>query len=854
MNRRRNVRPLLLERLEDRTLLSTYTVNGLGDAGSGSGLAGDLRYCVNRANANPGSTIQFGVTGAINLGSGLTISSNLTITGPGASSVAVKGGGSSSNFSVFTVNSGVTASISGLTISNGNAPNGGGVYNAGSLTLTDDTLSGNSAQYGGGVYNGHGTATLTNDTLSGNSAQSDGGGVYNGHGTATLTNDTLPGNLARYGGGVYNSGTATLTNDTLSGNSAQSDGGGVYNGHGTATLTNDTLSGNSAQSDGGGVYNGHGTATLTNDTLSGNSAQSEGGGVCNYGTATLTNDTLSGNSAIYGGGVCTFDGTATLTNDTLSGNSAQSEGGGVCNYGTATLTNDTLSGNSAQCGGGVTNSGTATLTNDTLSGNSAQSGGGVCTFHGTATLTNDTLSGNSAQCGGGVTNSGTATLTNDTLSGNSAIYGGGVYNYSYSSTATLTNDTLSGNSAQSGGGVCTFHGTATLNNTVVANSPSGGDIYGSVSGSNNLIDASTAGGLTNGVNGNIVGVNPLLASLGNYGGPTQTMPPLPGSRVIGAGSTVLIPAGITTDQRGEPRIVNGKVDIGAVQSQGSTFNPAPAPQPYKLVKEDELVPVTKLVKVTELVPVVKQVKVTELVKVKNKLVKQIKLVDETKLVKETKPIKETKLYLSRRRMRRFHESRIVLQLSGRKQAVILIVTSRKEEHHGLVSRAVDRGRATRRQRGTVLSSQPPNSRKDARALVVAHRAHASACGQGCRSQSGHRPAIRGRVSAGGLGRLAAVESQSPGERDGRLSRVDPRLLREATSHDHRRGVRTHLSTDRVAPRAQPGAQVPQGSGPEVLPGPCDPRAAKKKLGRARCRPSRFSRNRTEATLGRRPSR
>ena len=124
-------------------------------------------------------------------------------------------------------------------------------------------------------------------------------------------------------------------------------------------------------------------------------------------------------------------------------------------------------------------------------------------------------------------------------------------------------------------------------------------------------------------------------------------------------------------------------------------------------------------------------------------------------------------------MRRFHESRIVLQLSGRKQAVILIVTSRKEEHHGLVSRAVDRGRATRRQRGTVLSSQPPNSRKDARALVVAHRAHASACGQGCRSQSGHRPAIRGRVSAGGLGRLAAVESQSPGERDGRLSRVDP---------------------------------------------------------------------------------
>ena len=49
------------------------------------------------------------------------------------------------------------------------------------------------------------------------------------------------------------------------------------------------------------------------------------------------------------------------------------------------------------------------------------------------------------------------------------------------------------------------------------------------------------------------------------------MPPLPGSPAIGAGSTALIPSGITTDQRGEPRIVNGTVDIGAVESQGYTL-------------------------------------------------------------------------------------------------------------------------------------------------------------------------------------------------------------------------------------------------------------------------------------------
>ena len=608
MNRRRNVRPLLLERLEDRTLLSTYTVNGLGDAGSGLGLAGDLRYCVNLANANPGSTIQFGVTGAINLGSGLTISSNLTITGPGASSVAVKGGGSSSNFSVFTVNnSGVTASISGLTISNGNASFGGGVNNAGNLTLTNDRISGNSAQDGAGVYNS-GTATLTNDTISGNSASYYGGGVCNDyHGTATLTNDTISGNSASYyGGGVCNdySGTATLTNDTISGNSAY-DGGGVDN-DGTVALTNVTLSGNSAQYGGGVCNDYHGTATLTNDTISGNSAY-DGGGVYNYyGTATLINDTLSGNSAYgSGGGLYNYSGTATLTNDTISGNSASYYGGGVYNdyHGTVTLTNDTISGNSASYyGGGVCNdySGRATLTNDTISGNSADSVGGGVDNDGTATLTNVTLSGNSAYDGGGVCNDyhGTATLTNDTLSGNSAQYGGGVYNYY--GTATLINDTLSGNSAyerrrplqlrhdvtlsgnwsstDKSGGIYNDSGPVELYNTIVAGNYYGssgsipGDVVGTLDPSSayNLIGTGGSGGLTN-TNGNQVGVsNPGLAPLADYGGATQTFALLPGSPAIDAGaasiSGVTIP---TTDQRGLGRV--GNVDIGAFESQGFTL-------------------------------------------------------------------------------------------------------------------------------------------------------------------------------------------------------------------------------------------------------------------------------------------
>ena len=99
----------------------------------------------------------------------------------------------------------------------------------------------------------------------------------------------------------------------------------------------------------------------------------------------------------------------------------------------------------------------------------------------------------------------------------------------------------------------------------------GGDIDGaaSVSGADNLIGVGGSDGLVNGQNGNMVGVAaPLLGSLGSYGGPTQTIPLLPGSPAIDAGTSSGAP---TTDQRGENRV--GAVDIGAFESQGFTLTP-----------------------------------------------------------------------------------------------------------------------------------------------------------------------------------------------------------------------------------------------------------------------------------------
>ena len=105
--------------------LTTFTVTSLGDAGIGSGDAGDLRYCLNQANADGGanrivfSSTVFGTPQTITLsGSQLELEDTVgtqTITGP-AAGVTISGGG---NSRVFQVDSGVTASISGLTISGG---------------------------------------------------------------------------------------------------------------------------------------------------------------------------------------------------------------------------------------------------------------------------------------------------------------------------------------------------------------------------------------------------------------------------------------------------------------------------------------------------------------------------------------------------------------------------------------------------------------------------------------------------------------------------------------------------------------------------------------------------------------
>ena len=197
----------------------SFTVNSTNHPGSGVCDATEctLKEAINEANTNAESdTVGF----ASGLGREIELSAatggffiqndtpavdapDVRIKGPGGG-LTIDGNGQAQVFVIQAPTSqtsgAANAAIEGLTIKNGFAPGtpslGGGIYNGGTLTLTNSTVSGNSAGYGGGIFNaGTGTLTLTNSTVSANTATNSGGGIYNG-GDATLANTIVAGNGA----------------------------------------------------------------------------------------------------------------------------------------------------------------------------------------------------------------------------------------------------------------------------------------------------------------------------------------------------------------------------------------------------------------------------------------------------------------------------------------------------------------------------------------------------------------------------------------------------------------------------------------------------------------------------------
>jgi hypothetical protein len=206
-------------------------------------------------------------------------------------------------------------------------------------------------------------------------------------------------------------------------------------------------------------------------------------------------------------------------------------------------------------GGGIDNAGTLTLNRCVLAGNHANSYGGAIENNGTLTLNRCAFVGNSGEGGGAVDNNGPLVANQCTFAGNTITAGDGGAIWAGGSLA-MTNCTVVGNAAPAGAtaGIAQF-GAAPIN---VANSIVALNTNGNIGGS------FTADGV------NLIGGDPLLATLGNYGGPTLTRPPLPGSPAVDAGDNA-VASSFATDQRGFPRLAGAQVDIGAVEG---VFNPA----------------------------------------------------------------------------------------------------------------------------------------------------------------------------------------------------------------------------------------------------------------------------------------
>lgn len=179
---------------------------------------------------------------------------------------------------------------------------------------------------------------ILNSTLSGNEASAvngRGGGIYNNAGSVVITNSTLSENHAASGGAIYNyNDYLAITNSTLSGNNALSEGGGIYS-TGSLFLYNATVANNLAGMLGGGIYTQNQPLDLRNTILAENAAGVNGPNC--YGTnVTSYGYNLIGNTA----GCAIYPWTGDLTNVSPMLGPLQDNGG-------STFTHELLAGSLA---------------------------------------------------------------------------------------------------------------------------------------------------------------------------------------------------------------------------------------------------------------------------------------------------------------------------------------------------------------------------------------------------------------------------------------------------------------------------------------------------------------------------
>lgn len=434
------------------------------------------------------------------------VSSHTTIDGDGR--ITLDGG---QTVRVFEIDPLIGLSLERLTIANAGSDSRGAILNSGRLEVSGCTFSANTTA----IVN-EGVLTVRGTTFRNNWGGDSGGAIANFGGSVSVASSLFSTGSGRAAAISSTGGGAAVAVDasTFSANSA----GAIYADGAVVTATQSTFTGNGEFA----VFNFDGVLAVDDCTFSGNVATGLVNAGSEGGVATVANSTFDANRSGYNGGAIRNGGTLDVQACSFRNNAAHSYGGAVYNSpkGVLTLRRSTLNDNSAYNGGGLYNDGAGSLL-------------------GNATLANSTLSGNSAGLGGGIANFGDATVANCTLTANTAsagnAWGGGLFNGA-GRVSTLANNLF-------------FYNSRGLGDCINA----GGTV---IDGGNNLLgDASCL--LWNGVNGNLVGVDPRLdlQGLKDNGGPTATVALLAASPAIDAGDSGVCGSSLVggIDQRGYVR-------------------------------------------------------------------------------------------------------------------------------------------------------------------------------------------------------------------------------------------------------------------------------------------------------------
>jgi uncharacterized repeat protein (TIGR01451 family) len=522
----------------------------------------------------------------------------------------------------------------------GDALGGGLYASGGSVTLSDanTAIDANTALGGQGGSAGTG-GVVASGTTGASGGDAEGGGLYAINAPVTVTADTSIQNIdtthsqvlqpgisynTATGGRGGNGGKNSAGQGGTGGVGGQGQGGGIYvSGSGSVTLTLGDPSHiasvhfNTARGGNGGS-GGKGTTDLLAGT-GGAGGLGSGGGVTAVGeTVALKNATLFANSAFGGsGGVGATSAKGGVVGNYGAGANAQGGGLFLSSSTSALVLNSTMFGNSAHAGSGSSGGAPVGSAKFGLGGNAQ--GGALYAGSSTANVINSTFADNQVTAATRVGNTSNST-------GGGTGQGGGLY--STNGTLTLVNDTVAWNNIFSytdrgavpgqGAGVFNDDATSTLNatNTIIALNQLFADstqftppsatpktgVFNDLSGTPATNDANLLGDANDGTNFNVGQPNQLflpalqISSLGvtgqapaSYGGLTYTLPLTWSNAAINNGDataagTIATAEGFTgpnasasaTDQRGQLRVIDGKMDIGATQTQLIVSGSAPA--------------------------------------------------------------------------------------------------------------------------------------------------------------------------------------------------------------------------------------------------------------------------------------